>query len=311
MRVEDCLSHLVIAIFSVALSTLHYVYIDGREGELDNEEDSTDEEIDDIENDAISMQIEEFEMKFADLAYRARVVIEEHTPIKKLTHTLQLLPLSIRDDHLQFVESSLPNIEKAGSVDEIFRYLNLYWNFIDYHLLEHLIKRCGNKSLKAKMGKYVRDLAEFRGKTTIAQVCGLAKVWSIRADLPQHFSRLSTKFNKKASEYTLEELEQFRRAFCREFSLKDTVAMLAGATDGSVIVFWHVPSSVVSNLTAAILGHPHGFFEHHLLIEIDLDGICVYNAQQTFANSPRSEGEVTNAGWLLQTVPKSTDNGPK
>ena len=248
------------------------------------------------------MEIEEFEDRFRDLAYDAKVGIEERTPIRKFRHALQLLPLSIRHDHRQFLENSLPNIDKAENIDEIFRYLNLYWNFIDYHLLEYVIKKFGNKSLKAKMAKYVRDLAEFRKNTTIAQVCRFAKSWSIRPDLPQHFSTLRTKFSKSAAEYTLEELEQFRLNFCREFSLSlsESVAMLAaGVTDGSVIISWHIPSSFVDDLTAAIFSHPRSFFEEQLVVEIVLNGICAYNAQQALPSSPRCEGEVTDAGSLL------------
>ena len=248
------------------------------------------------------MEIDAFEARFEDLTYLAQAAIEDHTPMKKFRHTLRCLPLSIRNDHLQFLEKSLPNIDKAENIDEIFRYLNMYWNFLDYTLLEYVIKRYGDKFLKSKMRRYVHDLAEFRKNTTIAQVCRFAKSWSIRPDLPQHFSTLRTKFSKSAAEYTLEELEQFRLTFCREFSLRlsDSVAMLAASiTNGSVIINWYVPSSLVDDLMAAIFRHPGSFFEQQFVVEIVLNGICVYDAQQALPSSPRCEGKVTDAGSLL------------
>ena len=254
------------------------------------------------ENDTISMEIEEFEDRFEELAYLAQVAIEDHTPMKRFRCTLRCLPLSIKQDHLKFLENSLPNIDKAEDFDEIFRYLNLYWNFIDYHLLEYVIKKYGDESLKAKIGEYVRDLAAFRKNTTIAQVCRFAKSWSIRPDLPQHFSTLRTKFSKSAAEYTLEELEQFRLTFCREFSLSlsESVAMLAaGVMDGSVVLLWHIPSSLVDDLMPAVFSHPRSFFEQQLVVEIVLNGICVYDSQETLPGPPRCEGEVTDAGSLL------------
>ena len=85
-------------------------------------------------------------------------------------------------------------------------YLNLYWSFIGYNLSEHnIIREHGGNCLKAKMEVYIRDLAQFGCTTTISEVCGQARRWCSRPDLPQHLALLSTKFEKDPSEYTLEE----------------------------------------------------------------------------------------------------------
>ena len=119
---------------------------------------------------------------------------------------------------------------------KFFMYLNLYWNFIDCHLLEYIIRKHGSENLKAKIKVYV----QFKHTTTISQICGLARKWCSRPDLPQHFALLSTKFSKDPSEYTLEELEQFGESFCREFTLSESTAMFAGAIEGSLIILWHI-----------------------------------------------------------------------
>ena len=150
-----------------------------------------------------AQQIEEFENRFEGLTYDAQVEIrEKRTPVRKFQHTVVLLPLSIRADHHQFLEKNLLNIERAESIDEIFMYLNLYWTFIDYQLLEHIIRKHGSDYSKAKMEEYVQDLDKFKSTTTIRQICGLARKLCSRPDLPQHFALLSTKFEKDPSEYT-------------------------------------------------------------------------------------------------------------
>ena len=181
---------------------------------------------------SVTQQIEEFEDRFINLVHNAQVeIVEKHTPVSKFRRTLFLLPLSIRADHHRFLSENALNLEKAESINEFFWYLNLYWNFIDYNLLEHIIRRHGSDYLKAKMEEYIQDLAQFKRTTTISQICGLARRWCIRRDLPQHFALLSTKLNKGPSEYTLAELEDFRVLFCREFSLSELAAMFAGATE--------------------------------------------------------------------------------
>ena len=249
---------------------------------------------------SVAQQIEEFENRFAGLTYEAQVEIrEKRIPVRKFQHTVVLLPLSIRADHYQFLKENLKNIEKSESIDEVFMHLNLYWNFIDYHLMEHVIKQHGTGDLKAKMEEYVQDLAGFKSTTTIGQICGLARGWCSRPDLPQHFALLSTKFNKDPSEYTLKELEQFRVSFCREFSLSEStgmfsefMVMFAGAKEGSLVIFWHIPASLVPDLTAAILSHPHSnsFFEQQSLLLLEIDGKCLYH-------SPASTSEEVYKGW--------------
>ena len=249
-------------------------------------------------------EIKKFENRFKKLVYRAQDEIEQKcTPVKKFRHTLTLLPLSIRSDHLRFLTENLPSIAKSENIDEIFLHLNLYWSFIDYHLLEVVIMEHGSQSLKTEMEKYVCDLAEFRCNTTIAQVCVVAKTWPLRPSLPQYFSKLTTKFSEKASEYTLQDLEEFRKTICRELSLSvslsESTAMLAGVIKSSVIVVWHIPTAISNNLTAAILSHPRSFFEQHLLVEVDLDGRCLFSAQQIL------RGEVANAGRLILSLTRT------
>ena len=254
---------------------------------------------------SVHEQIEKFEHRFHDLTYDAEVEIrEKHTSVKKFRHTVILLPLSIKADHYHFLKENLLNINKAKSIKKIFMYLNLYWNFIDYHLLEHIIREHGSDYLKVQMEVYVQDLTLFKRITTIGQICGLARRWYTRPDLPQHFALLSTKFKKDPSEYTLEELEHFRVSFCREFSLSESAAMFAGAIEGSLIILWHIPSSLVPELFTAIFSHPqhsNGFFEQQSLLLLEIDGKCLYHSpastsefkEEVYKGLPHSKNNLT------------------
>ena len=257
---------------------------------------------------SVAQQISEFENRFEGLTYDAQVEIrEKHTPVRKVQHTVMLLPLSIRADHYRFLKENLLNIEKAESIDEIFMYLNLYWTFIDYQLLEHIIRKHGSDYLKAKMEEYVQDLDKFKSTTTIRQICGLARKWCSRLDLPQHFALLSTKFRKDPAAYTLEELEHFRVSFCREFSLSESTAMFAGAAEGSLGILWHMPSSLVPDLTAAILSHPHSntFFEQQSLLLLEIDGKCLYHSPASTSAFKEEVYEGWPHSYILRIMFKS------
>ena len=139
----------------------------------------------------ITQEIENFETRFDKLASDAQMEIEEkETSVKKFRHSLSRLPQSIRRDHLQFITENLSNLQAATSIDQLFMYLDLYTSFLDYSLLDHIVKRYGSEKMKKAMREYVQDLTEFRKITTVEQ---LVRNWSGRVEPPPNFSELKNK----------------------------------------------------------------------------------------------------------------------
>lgn len=186
-----------------------------------------------------------------------------------------LLPASIKHEHTAFLKENLPTFLKAENLEEIFMHLNLYWNFIDYSLLDYIIDRFCSADLKKDMHEYKSELGEFRRVTTISQVIGS---WPGKVDPPPSFTEFTSTLDRDASTFTLEELEELRMKICNEFSLSSFILMFRGVVKGSLIITWFVPSSTVAQLQDAVLTKAKSkspFFQDNAIVSISIGGECV------------------------------------
>lgn len=186
-----------------------------------------------------------------------------------------LLPASIKHEHTAFLKENLPTFLKAENLEEIFMHLNLYWNFIDYSLLDYIIDRFCSADLKKDMHEYKSELGEFRRVTTISQVIGS---WLGKVDPPPSFTEFTSTLDRDASTFTLEELEELRMKICNEFSLSSFILMFRGVVEGSLIITWFVPSSTVAQLQDAVLTKAKSkspFFQDNAIVSISIGGECV------------------------------------
>ena len=229
-----------------------------------------------LETDDSSVQakVVDFELRFERLINDTRNEIEEkQTSLKTFRNSLTSLPFHVRPDHLQFIQDNLKDIMKTESIEELFLHLNLHWSFLDYGLLEHIIQRYGSDDLKRRMNQYKEDVVLFRQTTTVGQ---LIRIWPGRVEPPPNFSLVISKLRKKAIELTLKELEELKRRFCSQFRLSECVLMFAGGSNGSVIIFWYIPSVLTSELTAAVCLTESSFFEQLGVLKLEVDGFCAF-----------------------------------
>ena len=198
---------------------------------------------------------------------------EKRTEIKRFRHTLTHLPLAIRHDHYQYIEQHLSKIEEADSIECLFHHLNLYWSFLDYTLLEHIIRRHGSKDLKTKMRKYVTDITVFRKTTTLSQ---LSSYWCERVSLPPHFSQLTIKLDKDPTKCTVDELLiRFKTSLCDDLSLPHFTLVLVYTGEGCITTVWHIPSSLEGNLR-----FPPNFFARYGILRLEVNQTCLFEVQE-------------------------------
>ena len=223
-----------------------------------------------------STQIEKFIKKFESLAYLCLCELEKsHVHLKEFRTKLTLLPRTIRHEHTTFIKENLPKFLEAGNLEEIFMHLNLYWSFLDYSLLDHIIDRFCSCDLKRDMHRYKLELGKFCHETTISQVI---ESWSGQVEPPPTFTEFTNTLDRDAATYTLEELDKLRRDICREFSLSDFILMFRRVVKGSLIITWFVPSGVVRQLQDNVLMKAKSnslFFQKNAIMSISISGECV------------------------------------
>ena len=203
----------------------------------------------------ISEQRKKLESRFSNLVCRLKDEMLKNRLtmcMSSFRHSVMHLPTTVRSDHYQFISEYSKDITKAEDIEDLFLHLNLYWTYLEYSLLSHIIECHSDtvsEELRRDMSNYERDMKVFKTQTTVKELLEVG-VWSIRSDPPPGFSRIVTKLDQKPAEYTLEALDEFRRKICFKFNLPSFILMLESVGDGSLWIHWHIPSSEVHHFTA-------------------------------------------------------------
>ena len=227
-------------------------------------------------NATIPERIQTMEIKFDQLLDKTQDgLVDNNIPLQKLKRCITRLPAHIKDQHIHFIMENLSEIKESKCVEEIFLSLHLYWNFLNYTLLEHIVNEFGNNDTKAAMAKYVSELVAFRKATKLSD---FISHWPCTRRVPPDMSRLVIKMEKDWSNCTLEDVEQFRRTLTQELLLPSFAVLLRDAEQGCISFTWLIPSSVVKLLSKDIHYIKLGWFKEHHIERLAIDGQDLYSS---------------------------------
>jgi len=72
------------------------------------------------------------------------------------------MDVSEQVEHCDFIKHYLTEPKPITTVEDLWCYLSLYWNFFNYNLLQHMVNIVGDERLKHDMQDYVEGLKVFR-----------------------------------------------------------------------------------------------------------------------------------------------------
>ena len=196
----------------------------------------------------VQTKIHELEEKFKALRKSTRVCLELHgIDVKVVVECLTDLPADDMPEHQLFLKEHIDELLKAENLLELFLRMNLYWSYLSYHLLEHIIKELSVEEVKGKMEEYQRDLGQFIWDTPVEVFCQTQKKREV--DLPAGFRKMVAKFTwPEAQKVTLGVVEEFRQQYACHYNLRECAMMLITVRSGSFIVVWFIPESIVMRL---------------------------------------------------------------
>ena len=200
----------------------------------------------------VGSTIKRLEKQFSSLQRRLSSELNANSELSPelLLESLTLLPIALRSEYQKSVLENLSTLKKADTIHEIFFYLNPYFSFIDYHLVEYLVEEFGSEQLQEDMSAYVQLVQAFYDETTVQQ---LMDHWPGRRDIPPHFEELTAVIDEDPGAYTLRRLDNLRKEFCSEIRLFETILILKRfGRKNSFVVCWVVPSIFVPQLKSVI-----------------------------------------------------------
>ena len=123
----------------------------------------------DEEDSEVKVRMDKLDERFSDLvkhAYRD-LVKNQGLSVSDLRSHLDNFPSTRRHKHQEFLDIYIVRMGHDVTVDDLWSQLCSYWHFINYELLEHIIKESGCKKLKKKMENYKKDLISFKRETSL------------------------------------------------------------------------------------------------------------------------------------------------
>ena len=224
----------------------------------------------------LQQKVEYLEQWFKDLQEQTQLELAaKKVSVEAFLLSLPKMPCSIKAEHEQYLEKKYPIFKNADSINDIFFLLSLYISFIDYSLLEHIIKHFGSPELNDKMRQYALDMEQFRKKTTVSAIIPHL---SGRPEPPPEYIKMKIGLDFDASECTLEELEQIRVKLGREFSLSKYVFFLHQLNTSSIVVVCLIPTEFAGRLKEhARQTSTETFFKEVKLMDLTVDMECLYS----------------------------------
>ena len=165
--------------------------------------------------------------------------------------------------------------------------------FLNYEILEYIIDKFGNKSIKQRMETYKQDLRWFRKKTPLELfllLCGKnPRDYDCNCYKQVVFHLPAFWIN-----YTLEDVYQLHHSFASRFYLSTTPLQLYHVGCGSVVITWLVPVSIIQDLSKNIQQDDTGFMSEQQALQVTVDGTVVYEQPP---KTPSGKSATLNA-WL-------------
>ena len=196
--------------------------------------------------------------------------------VKKLKVHVSLLPGYISVCISPLWNKLQKKVKEVGNVIELFTAMHMQlWNFLDYYLLEHLIKKCGSDILKERMYKYVVKIDLLKKNTRIIP---FIQCWDgHKRDIPEYID-LEVKFDK--INITLADLDAFRKRMMRKCLpfLSDYASGMFYRyfNKGCVQVSWFLLERF-SQMLSQNIKELHSLFEEYHVCLVKLKGDVIYS----------------------------------
>ena len=221
----------------------------------------------------VAAKIGNFQDRFCNLRRCTRSgLINRSANAVDILDALADLPVQLINEYEDAIKVT-PSFQVC--IRKLFIHLNPHLSFIDYGLLDYIIKQFCSDNLKEDMRSYSSDMQKFMKETTIEQLIGHIP-GQFQED--HNFSLLEAKIGLDAGKYTLKKVNDIRFCYCSKVKLSKIIFHLVAITkSNSFIVKWLVPSVIVSDLMISTRAIESSFFQENAIISLSLNKTWLYD----------------------------------
>ena len=217
--------------------------------------------------------IEELEDQFSNMSDRTLDTIKE----KKVTVQLfksRLINLNVRnkEQHKDFLNANIfSEADTESTVEDIWRKLSDYSNFLNYTLTEHLIKKFGSQDLLETMKAYRAKLEVFCSRTRLCDFVQYFK--DIIKCKDTLIKSLKVKFDQNWKTCTLQDMEGWKKSLTQELLLPSFTVNPSEIGTGCVSITWAIPAMFTPSLVEKLKTLDKNFCKEHKIMSLTFDGV--------------------------------------
>ena len=222
----------------------------------------------------IVTEMEELENKFESLKDDVFESVKTQ-PVDTFKVRLTSFTIKDKEHHMEYVKEM---IDKKDSITDIWIELNDYFNFLNYEILQHILRKFKSADLQIRMDEYKMKIKNFFRCT---RICDFIECWPIHGCEPpveklQHF--IEVKSRKDWETCTLEDLDNLKGRLATKLLLPKFILILEKASSGSLAVTFSIPPSLVTQLQCDIRNTELKVFLDMDIEIITVDGVVCYEA---------------------------------
>ena len=193
----------------------------------------------------------------------------------QVVYKLTTLPADEKEEHRVFLESKKKELQAENDHYGLFGSLKFYWNYLAYHLLDHLINKISClEIIKNDMNAYKEAVHQFRVQTPLKWFCKANKT---PVPPKEGFKKVVAEFKQlEAENMTLEELESLRKKYSAHYNLHDCAMMLCDVQPGCFIVSFLIPDCITAMLKQNI---PENVLKKYYVTKLVIAGEYVYTSK--------------------------------
>ena len=177
-----------------------------------------------------------------------------------------------------FVKEDMEYLFKCSNIAIVFGFLNTYWSYLSYHLLEHVVIQCSLEELKIQMKEFKMEVDLFKEETPLRVFADVEK--KVVSDIPDGFRKLISKHKFPKDSY-LKEVEKVRVELNNEYRFEDCALMLNDVLSGCIEIVWLIPKSAAEHVLQAKSTIKKGRFRTIMMVKLEFEGECIYEDDLT------------------------------
>ncbi len=221
-------------------------------------------------------EFNEFVIEFVDYLEK------NDTSIRYLSRYIQILPGYVGASITPLWKRLKPELENIKEISEFLALLNSnLWNFLDYQMLEHLIKKCDATQLMTRMRAYIAKINQFKEVTLVIP---FIKCWDGHKmdNIPDSVVKVIVKceFKSDVTKFTLANLDDLRQKILRKchplLSHFASIMYYHKIKIGSLCISWFFPARF-SHILQNGIQNVSKILEKYHIIWVKLNNDYIYS----------------------------------